>query len=53
MLDVSVGGGEKEFSHLTSYPQQITEKKLQNLFSTRPETEPSLGNGMENSVLKQ
>lgn len=50
---VSVGGGEKEFSHLTSYPQQITEKKLQNLFSTRPETEPSLGNGMENPVLEQ
>lgn len=35
---VSVGGGEKEFSRLTAYPQQITEKKLQNLFSTRPET---------------
>ena len=34
---VSVGGGEKQFSHLTSYSQQITEKKLPNLFSTRPE----------------
>ena len=35
---VPVGGGEKEFSRLTSYPQQINEKKLQNLFSTRAET---------------
>lgn len=35
---VSVGGGEKQFSHLTSYSQQITEKKLPDLFSTRPET---------------
>lgn len=50
---VSVGGGKKEFSHLTSYHNKSLKKNFKISSAPDPETEPSLGNGMENPVLKQ